>query len=283
MAYVPSLELLAARRSPATRARSRGCLITRAETRRRRSARPRWTQIYHARRPRARRRHHRRAGQRQVDAGRRSSRADARTAATGSASSPIDPSSPFSGGAILGDRIRMSELGRRSRRLHPQHGDARRHSAAWRAATLDAVDMLDAAGYDIDHHRDGRRRPGRGRDRQRAAHTTVVVSAPGLGDEIQAIKAGILEIADIHVVSKCDRPTRTARSTDLKTMLALGRRSTAAEGRTGRSPVIGDQRPHRRRRRRSCSTRSTRHRAASLDASWRRLARAARDRRASGC
>ncbi len=56
----------------------------------------------------------------------------------------------------------------------------------------------------------------------RASHTTVVVSAPGLGDEIQAIKAGILEIADIHVVSKCDRSDANRTLTDLKSMLALG-------------------------------------------------------------
>jgi LAO/AO transport system kinase len=55
----------------------------------------------------------------------------------------------------------------------------------------------------------------------RASHTTVVVSAPGLGDDIQAIKAGILEIADIHVVSKCDRPDANRTISDLKNMLAL--------------------------------------------------------------
>jgi len=56
----------------------------------------------------------------------------------------------------------------------------------------------------------------------RASHTTLVVSAPGLGDDVQAIKAGILEIADIHVVSKCDRPDANRTITDLKTMLTLG-------------------------------------------------------------
>jgi len=55
-----------------------------------------------------------------------------------------------------------------------------------------------------------------------AAHTTIVVSAPGLGDDIQAIKAGILEIADIHVVSKCDRPDANRTITDLKGMMSLG-------------------------------------------------------------
>ena len=77
--------------------------------------------------------------------------------------------------------------------------------------TLDAVDILDAAGYEIVIIET----VGVGQDEvdvARAAHTTVVVSAPGLGDDIQAIKAGILEIADIHVVSKCDRPDADGRS-----------------------------------------------------------------------
>ncbi len=62
----------------------------------------------------------------------------------------------------------------------------------------------------------------------RASHTTVVVSAPGLGDDIQALKAGILEIADIHVVSKCDRPDANRTLTDLKSMLALAASLTEA-------------------------------------------------------
>ena len=73
--------------------------------------------------------------------------------------------------------------------------------------TLEAVDVLDAAGYDVVIIET----VGVGQDEvdvARAAHTTVVVSAPGLGDDIQAIKAGILEIADVHVVSKCDRAGR---------------------------------------------------------------------------
>jgi LAO/AO transport system kinase len=87
--------------------------------------------------------------------------------------------------------------------------------------TLEAVDVLDAAGFDIVIIET----VGVGQDEvevARAAHTTVVVSAPGLGDDIQAIKAGILEIADIHVVSKCDRPDANRTIVDLKTMLALG-------------------------------------------------------------
>ena len=132
----------------------------------------------------------------------------------------VDPSSPFSGGAILGDRIRMGDLA----------GDPGIfvRSMATRGAlgglahgTLEAVDVLDAAGFDIVIIET----VGVGQDEvdvARAAHTTVVVSAPGLGDDIQAIKAGILEIADIHVVSKCDRPDANRTIADLKMMLALG-------------------------------------------------------------
>ncbi|HEX2389526.1 MAG TPA: methylmalonyl Co-A mutase-associated GTPase MeaB [Casimicrobiaceae bacterium] len=132
----------------------------------------------------------------------------------------VDPSSPFSGGSILGDRIRMSEL----------IGDPGVfvRSMATRGAlgglakgTLEAVDVLDAAGFDMVVIET----VGVGQDEvevARAAHTTVVVSAPGLGDDIQAIKAGILEIADIHAVSKCDKPDANRTLADLKNMLALG-------------------------------------------------------------
>ena len=154
----------------------------------------------------------------------------------------IDPSSPFSGGSILGDRIRMSDLG----------GDPGVfvRSMATRGAlggiangTLETVDVLDAAGYDIVVIET----VGVGQDEvevARAAHTTVVVSAPGLGDDIQAIKAGILEIADIHAVSKCDRPDANRTIADLKMMLALGltQLDTAKSGGTvapaWRAPVI---------------------------------------------
>jgi LAO/AO transport system kinase len=132
----------------------------------------------------------------------------------------VDPSSPFSGGAILGDRIRMGEVAGdpgvyvRSMATHGSLGGLAH-------GTLDAVDILDAAGYDLVLIET----VGVGQDEievVRAAHTTVVVSAPGLGDDIQAIKAGILEIADIHVVSKSDRPGADSTRADLKSMLAMG-------------------------------------------------------------
>ena len=147
----------------------------------------------------------------------------------------IDPSSPFSGGAILGDRIRMGEVAAnpavfiRSMATRGALGGLAR-------GTLDAVDILDAAGFDMVVIET----VGVGQDEVdvvRAAHTTVVVSAPGLGDDIQAIKAGILEIADIHVVSKCDRPDAGRTMADINAMLSLGPGISRRAG--WEVPVIG--------------------------------------------
>jgi LAO/AO transport system kinase len=146
----------------------------------------------------------------------------------------IDPSSPYSGGAILGDRIRMGELGGdpgvfvRSMATRGALGGLAR-------GTLEAVDVLDAAGYDVVLIET----VGVGQDEvdvARAAHTIVVVSAPGLGDDIQAIKSGILEIADIHAVSKCDRPDASRTLAELKNMLAVG--ISASPASAWRAPVI---------------------------------------------
>jgi LAO/AO transport system kinase len=146
----------------------------------------------------------------------------------------IDPSSPFSGGAILGDRIRMSELV-----LDPGvfiRSMATRGSTGGLArAALAAADILDAGGFDMIVIET----VGVGQDEveiARASHTTVVVSAPGLGDDVQALKAGILEIADIHVVSKCDRPDANRTITDLKSMLALA--ASLAEKPVWQVPVV---------------------------------------------
>jgi LAO/AO transport system kinase len=131
----------------------------------------------------------------------------------------VDPTSPFSGGAILGDRIRMAEVAQdpgvfiRSMATRGALGGLAR-------ASLDAADVLDAAGFDIVLIET----VGVGQDEvdiARAAQTVVVVSAPGLGDDIQAIKAGILEIADIHVVSKCDRSDANDTVRALRGMLKL--------------------------------------------------------------
>ena len=148
----------------------------------------------------------------------------------------IDPSSPFSGGAILGDRVRMTELTGddgvfiRSMATRGALGGLAR-------ASLEAVDVLDAAGFDLIVIET----VGVGQDEVdvvQAAHTVAVISAPGLGDEIQAIKAGILEIADIHVVSKCDRADANATITDLKGMLTLGVRAMEMDGGDWRVPVL---------------------------------------------
>jgi len=147
----------------------------------------------------------------------------------------VDPTSPFSGGSILGDRIRMNELSAdpdifiRSMATRGSLGGLAR-------ATLDAVDILDAAGYDpvlIET-------VGVGQDEVevvQASHSTVVVSAPGLGDDIQAVKAGLLEIADIHVVSKCDRPDANRTITDLKGMLTLAMHASAEPRQPSAWPV----------------------------------------------
>jgi LAO/AO transport system kinase len=146
----------------------------------------------------------------------------------------IDPSSPFSGGSILGDRIRMGEVAGdpgvfvRSMATRGALGGLAR-------GTLEAVDVLDAGGYEMIIIET----VGVGQDEVdivRAAHTTVVVSAPGLGDDIQAIKAGVLEIADIHAVSKGDKPEADKTVSDLKGMLGLG---LVVEGQiVRRTPVI---------------------------------------------
>ena len=145
----------------------------------------------------------------------------------------IDPSSPYSGGAILGDRIRMADVA-----LDPgvfiRSMATRGATGGMAHAALDVVDVLDVAGFDwivIET-------VGVGQDEveiAHASHTTVVVSAPGLGDEVQAIKAGILEIADIHVVSKCDRSDANRTMADLKMML----KDAMPQDGSWRPPVVG--------------------------------------------
>ncbi|MBT3558668.1 MAG: methylmalonyl Co-A mutase-associated GTPase MeaB [Rhodospirillales bacterium] len=132
----------------------------------------------------------------------------------------IDPSSPFSGGAILGDRVRMGELAGddgvfiRSMATRGSLGGLTR-------GCMETVDTLDAAGFDVVLIET----VGVGQDEvdiARSALSVAVVSAPGLGDDIQAIKAGVLEIADMHVVSKCDRKDADRTVADLKSMVGMG-------------------------------------------------------------
>jgi LAO/AO transport system kinase len=147
----------------------------------------------------------------------------------------VDPSSPYSGGAILGDRIRMTELAG-DPGVYIRSMATRGATGGMARAALDACDILDVAGYGTIIIET----VGVGQDEVeivKSSDTTVVVSAPGLGDEIQAIKAGILEIADIHVVSKCDRDDANRTLTDLKQMLTLG---TLTQPKSEwQTPVIG--------------------------------------------
>jgi len=131
----------------------------------------------------------------------------------------VDPSSPFTGGAILGDRIRMSEI-------YTDPGVFIRSMATRGAlgglarATPDAVDVLDAAGFEVVLIET----VGVGQDEVdvvRAADTVAVVLVPGLGDDIQAIKAGILEIADVFVVNKAERDGADRAVAELSMMLDL--------------------------------------------------------------
>ena len=116
----------------------------------------------------------------------------------------VDPSSPFTGGAVLGDRVRMRDLsGDPGVFIRSMASRGSLGGIAKKTASL--VQIFDAAGYEIIIIET----VGAGQsevDVARLAHTTIVVEAPGLGDEIQAIKAGILEIADILVINKADRP-----------------------------------------------------------------------------
>jgi LAO/AO transport system kinase len=116
----------------------------------------------------------------------------------------VDPSSPFTGGAILGDRIRMRDLAGDSG-VFIRSMATRGSLGGIASATASVVQVLDAAGYDLILIET----VGAGQSEveiARLAHTTLVVEAPGLGDDIQAIKAGILEIADVLVVNKADLP-----------------------------------------------------------------------------
>jgi LAO/AO transport system kinase len=132
----------------------------------------------------------------------------------------VDPTSPFTGGALLGDRVRMRDLSG-DPGVYIRSMASRGSLGGLARATASVIKVLDAAGFDyvlVETVGAGQAEV----DIANAAHTTIVIEAPGMGDEIQSIKAGILEIADILVVNKADRPgaDRTVRS--LKMMLHLG-------------------------------------------------------------
>jgi LAO/AO transport system kinase len=131
----------------------------------------------------------------------------------------VDPSSPFTGGAVLGDRIRMRDLAGDSG-VFIRSMASRGSVGGLAQATASLVQVFDAAGYEIIIIET----VGAGQsevDIARLAHTTIVVEAPGLGDEIQAIKAGILEIADVLVINKADRPGVANTERALRSALEL--------------------------------------------------------------
>ena len=132
----------------------------------------------------------------------------------------VDPTSPFTGGALLGDRVRMMEL-HSDPHVFIRSMATRGRMGGLARGTLDVVLLLDAFGKDVVIVET----VGVGQDEveiARAADTTVVVGVPNLGDDIQAIKAGILEIADILVVNKADLAGADRLVADLRTMLQLG-------------------------------------------------------------
>ena len=131
----------------------------------------------------------------------------------------VDPSSPFTGGAVLGDRVRMRDLAG-DPGVFIRSMASRGSLGGLAAATAAVTQVFDAAGFDVILIET----VGAGQSEveiARLAHTTLVVEAPGLGDDIQAIKAGILEIADILVINKADRPGVESTERALKTMLEL--------------------------------------------------------------
>jgi len=131
----------------------------------------------------------------------------------------VDPTSPFTGGAILGDRIRMADL-YTDRGVFIRSMATRGFLGGLAKATNDAVDILDAAGFDIVLVET----VGVGQDEVevvRTVQTNVVVLVPGMGDDIQAIKAGIMEIGDVFVVNKADRPGADKTVTEVTMMMSL--------------------------------------------------------------
>ena len=138
----------------------------------------------------------------------------------------VDPSSPYSGGAILGDRIRMGALAG-DRGVFIRSMANRGNPGGLARATLDAALVLSAAGFDcviVETVGAGQSDV----DIARLAHTTIVVEAPGTGDSVQGLKAGILEVADIVVVNKCDLPGAEQTARMLKAVLDLNHPSKPA-------------------------------------------------------
>ncbi len=149
----------------------------------------------------------------------------------------IDPTSPFTGGAILGDRLRMQDLSGTG--IFIRSMASRGQLGGLAAASADAVTILDAAGFDLIFVETVG--AGQGEvDIAKNAHTTLVLEAPGLGDDIQAIKAGILESADLLIVNKADRDGANATVAALEMNLSLNKEnnSSATGAHKWRPPVL---------------------------------------------
>ncbi len=132
----------------------------------------------------------------------------------------IDPTSPFSGGAILGDRIRMQDHAL-DEGVFIKSLATRGHLGGLSRSTIDIVNVMDAMGKDVVIIET----VGVGQDEVeivKVAHTNLVLVVPGLGDDIQAIKAGILEIADIFVINKADRDGAEKTLREIETMVSMG-------------------------------------------------------------
>jgi len=151
----------------------------------------------------------------------------------------VDPSSAFSGGAILGDRVRMQDHAG-DREVFIRSMATRGYLGGLSRATNDAIDLMDAAGYD----------PilvetvGVGQDEVdvvKTADVVAVVLVPGMGDDIQAIKAGILEIADLFVINKADRPGADRLEAELAYMLDLATEGTRPRPEILRTIAVRDE------------------------------------------
>ncbi|HET7699702.1 MAG TPA: methylmalonyl Co-A mutase-associated GTPase MeaB [Candidatus Limnocylindria bacterium] len=143
----------------------------------------------------------------------------------------VDPSSPFTGGALLGDRIRMTDRFL-DEGLFIRSMASRGHSGGLARTTSRVVNVLDALGYGVVLVET----VGVGQEEVevvRVADSVCLVTVPGLGDDIQAIKAGVLEIADVLVVNKADRPGADETARDLAQMLTLGKLRT-----TWKPPIV---------------------------------------------
>ena len=160
----------------------------------------------------------------------------------------IDPSSPFVGGALLGDRVRMQEHATDDQ-VYIRSMASRGHLGGLAWATPQALRVLDAAGCDVVLIET----VGVGQSEVEVAglaDTTVVLLAPGMGDGIQAAKAGILEVGDVYAVNKADRDGADQVVRDLRSVLSLGRQVAVAaadrqdgraDGTRGRRPPRGDR------------------------------------------